>query len=208
MKMMTITDRAILWNSQRYDQVWNHELAVKLLLEETEETVKAMLAGNRVEVLDGVGDIFFVAIGVFWKLGFTEEQVNIIFHQADLGSLTLLECDIYMDHVMLNCIDVLEAIEAKSGERNHACTAITLALHCCFTVGLNALRCMGLQHEVYNIVHVICNSNATKAIKGKTDPTVKANIDKGSSFIPPTEALRKILTSNDANVTNAIGSIN
>ena len=70
-QLMSITDRVILWNSQRYDQVYDYGLASRLLLEETQELFDAH---SVVDKLDAIGDIVFVAIGVLWKLGLSDEQ--------------------------------------------------------------------------------------------------------------------------------------
>ena len=183
MKMLNIAERCILWNSQRYDQVWNYDLAAKLLLEETEEL---FLATKPVDKLDAIGDITFVAMGVFWKLGFTTEQVTEIMHGIDLSKCSMMEANMYAQDVIYSAMDILD------DNLKGAFPGLSLACHCLFVTALGQLRGMGLQHKFYEVVHAICDSNATKEIKGKVDPSVKANVVKGAGFVPPTEALLEI----------------
>lgn len=187
MKQMTITDRCILWNSQRYEQEYDYDLAARLLLEETEELFQA---NGPISKMDAVGDIIFVAMGVFWKLGLNEEQVKIVFHEADMTTMTISEAHDWAMRVEWKMMDWVD--ESIKG----AYPGITLACNCAFVIALSALRALNLQHKVYDIVHVICDSNHTKVIKGKTAANVKANIDKGASFVPPDAGLQKIYSEN------------
>lgn len=183
MKLATITDRCIQWNEQRYDQVYDYELAARLLLEETEELYAAT---DPVERLDAIGDIMFVAIGVFWKLGFNKEQVEDIFHREDLATLSMEDANHVSQSIILFGMDEL------SNDLVGAYPGLSLACYSVFITALGALRGMGLQYRVYDVVHAICDSNATKEVKGKVDASVKANVVKGAGFVPPTEALRAI----------------
>lgn len=183
--MLTITERCILWNSQRYDQVYDYELAAKLLLEETQELYDAQCAISK---MDAVGDIVFVAIGVLWKLGLSAEFIYDIFHGADLDKLDMKDAYGYLTYVELKILDELELNENQPGQY----AGVSLACFSVFITAIGALRGIGLQHRFYDIVHAICDSNATKEIKGKTASNVKANISKGAGFIPPTETLTKI----------------
>lgn len=181
--MMTIAERCILWNSQRYDQVYNSELAIKLLLEETEEL---MNAPTLVETLDAIGDIAFVAMGVFWKLGYNAEQINDIMHGQDFATMDMNEAYWRQNEIMWNAAEQTTDIEG-------AFPGIQLALYSLFVVALGVARAQGLQHRFYDICHAICDSNATKEVKGKTASDVKANVNKGAGFVPPTKALQDII---------------
>lgn len=194
MKLACIAERVIDWNSKRYDQVYNSELAVNLLLEETAEL---FATNDKVEKLDAVGDIVFVAIGVLWKLGFTANQISNAVHGQAYEQELNIEQASFVD--LFNYSKALEydALEAEEiQDVKGAYMGLNLALYSIFTVALGALQGMALQHEFFNIVHAICDSNDTKEVKGKTDASVKANIVKGAGFVPPTKALEEIIKRN------------
>lgn len=182
-QLMSITDRVILWNSQRYDQVYDYGLASRLLLEETQELFDAH---SVVDKLDAIGDIVFVAIGVLWKLGLPNEVIHAIFHDHDLAEASLEECNHIGQNVIFHGMDMIDdSIEGVY-------PGLGLTAHSVFVTALAALRGLKMQRYFYDVVHCICDSNATKEIKGKVDATVKANVDKGKGFIPPTDALHKL----------------
>lgn len=183
--LKSIAERVIDWNSKRYDQVYDYNLASSLLIEETAELFAAI---DPVEKLDAIGDIVFVAIGVLWKMGFTAEEIDGLMHNIELEKVSLDMAHTWSCNAMFEALDHPE-VQSKDG----AYQGLDLALNCIFLIAFGALQGMGLQHEFYNVVHAICDSNDTKEVKGKTDPSVKANIVKGEGFVPPTAALRKII---------------
>ncbi len=179
---MDVTERVIVWNKARYDQEYDPVLAMNLLLEETQELFTAQ---TDIDKLDAVGDITFVAIGVFWKLGLSHEEIKAIFHNMDLSTISAEQAYCYSLEVMDYLADRVDDIEGSY-------EGCTLALHCTFTCALMALRGLNMQHRFYDIVHIICDSNQTKEVKGKTPSNVKANIDKGTGYVPPTAALKDL----------------
>lgn len=59
-------------------------------------------------------------------------------------------------------------------------------------VATGALWKLGLKpHHIYEAIAIICKSNETKKVE-KVDSSIKANKDKGSTYIPPTEDLKKL----------------
>lgn len=107
-----IIKRIINWNSNRYEQEYNHHLTCNLLLEEVNELT---VARNPVDKIDALVDIIYVATGALWKLGLNEEQI-------------------------------------------------------------------------YRAIEIVCDSNDSKKVE-KVDSSIKANIDKGDSYVSPTERL-------------------
>lgn len=181
---LDIVDRVINWNAARYDQVFNYELAVKLLLEETDELNKAFTV---VEQLDAIGDISFVAIGVLWKLGVPTDIIKQIFYGTDMTTLDLLQAH---DMVVFWQHELMDSVDHRA---DGAWPGLVLTLHSAFLTCLGKLIGINMQDYYYDIVEAICDSNDTKEIKGKVDPSVKANINKGASFVPPTARLTKIM---------------
>lgn len=60
-------------------------------------------------------------------------------------------------------------------------------------VATGALWKLGLNAEqIERALMIVCDSNDSKSV-AKTDPHIKANTDKGSSFIPPENRLQLIL---------------
>ncbi len=85
--MIRIIENICNWNAARYDQQFNHNLAFRLLDEELNEFVKASKSNNKVEQVDALVDIIYVAIGALWKMGFypyqIERAINIICNSND-----------------------------------------------------------------------------------------------------------------------------
>lgn len=186
--MTNIVRKCIAWNEARYDRVYDYNLASKLLIEETLELFQAENDSDR---LDAVGDIVFVAIGILWKLGVSPEHIEDILGVNNLyfagDGAEIEKINVVIDNVQSFLFDTLsEDLEA-------AYPGIALTLYSLFIVALGTLHGMRLQHRFYDVVDAICESNNTKELKGKTDPTVKANLVKGEGFVPPTDALLRIL---------------
>ena len=74
--MINLINRICDWNAARYEQDFNHNLAFRLLNEELNEFMSASQQINRVEQVDALVDIIYVAIGALWKLGFNPEQIE------------------------------------------------------------------------------------------------------------------------------------
>lgn len=180
---MSIAHKCVAWNASRYDQVYNYELAVNLLLEEIEELHNAK---DTIEKLDAIGDITFVAMGVMWKLGCHESVIHKFFYTTDLRILTPFELHNHMNYIMEHLVHT-----CKEDDYGTIPGAV-LACYSVFVTCFMELRALGMQGCFYEIVDAICESNNTKEVKGKTDAAVKANIVKGAGYVPPGEALQKI----------------
>lgn len=178
-----ITTRAIEWNKARYEQKFDFTLARDLLLEETDELFRAK---TTVDVLDASGDIIFVAIGVLWKLGFSDSQIYEMLYSRNLSELHMDQAHVWM------CTCIAIGSQIHEFEQDGAWPAFELALYSIFIVALGGLRGVNMQKATYDIVHAICDSNDTKEIV-KTDPSIKANVNKGEGYIPPTDALIKLV---------------
>ena len=180
--MKYATDKCIAWNELRYEQEYDYNLAVKLLLEETNEL---FASDTIVDVLDAVGDITFVAVGVMWKLGMTNGTIKSYFYDNDLTKVSIEEC-----HNLCCLINNqhMEAMENYEG----GFPGLHLACYSVFITAISALRGIGMQASFYDIFDAICVSNDTKEVKGKTLSSIKANISKGKGFIPPTAKLQQI----------------
>ena len=184
--MNNIAQKCIEWNAQRFERKYDYAINAKLLIEETSELFDAP---DHVEMMDAVGDIAFVAMGLFWKIGFSVEHVHAIMTELDMRTANMAQCHqwtIQVEEWVFEHID--PSIPAVH-------PGLSLATHCLFITALGVLRGAGLQHEFYNIVDAICDSNNTKAIK-KTSHTEKANINKGDTYVPPTKRLIDIACSN------------
>jgi len=183
---MDIVEDCIKWNAARYECKYDRSLAVNLLLEETTELFEA---SKLVDKLDAIGDITFVAIGVFWKLGITEEIIKGLFERLDQISaeqafyFTLEIRNLYYEST--KHIDDYKMADLFAG--------FDLACYSLFITAIGTLRGLGMQEHFYSICKAICDSNNTKIIRGKVEAHIKANIDKGENFIPPTKQLKHII---------------
>lgn len=184
---MSIAIKCVDWNAARYDQVFNYELAVKLLLEELEElhTAKTL-----VDKLDAIGDVTFVAIGVLWKLGFTKEELHSFFYDYDIRVMLPMEAFDYMSYLLQHT--TIKLSSKPEGNEYGSFSAVCFALHAVFIDCLLELHALKMQGAFYDIVDAICNSNNTKEVKCKTDPAIKANIVKGDAYVHPSQDLLEI----------------
>ena len=73
--MINLINRICNWNAARYEQKFDHNLAFRLLDEELNEFLEASKQNNKVEQVDALVDIIYVAIGALWKLGFNSCQI-------------------------------------------------------------------------------------------------------------------------------------
>lgn len=202
---MNIVQKCIAWNAARYDQELDLDLAIRLLEEETKELHDA--GKDLIQVLDACGDIVFVAIGIFWKAKMDDYVIEQIlgYEHADelIESVDIHEALKTMDEKLLYTAYplALASVSEFSDEWEYF-AAMNAALLAIYGIVIPRLMAMGMLAELYNIVDAICNSNNTKVIKGKTASNVKANIDKGNSFVPPTLALQRILNKYIVEETN------
>ena len=181
---MSIVDKCIKWNAARFEQEFNYNLAVELLIEETDEL---FAADTFVDVLDAVGDITFVAIGVMWKMGIPQEVIEDLFYKNDMTLMTSAQA--YNHCCFINNMFITNVEEPALGE----VPVLNFAAMSAFITALSAIRGAGMQKAYYEVCDAICDSNNTKEVKSvKTTSNIKANIDKGSKYIPPTEKLQKI----------------
>lgn len=64
-------------------------------------------------------------------------------------------------------------------------------------VSIGAIWKLGLDHQrIEEAIHIVCDANDSKSV-AKTDPHIKANINKGPNFVPPEQRLLELL--NDLN---------
>jgi len=192
LELFDIVSKCVKWNSERYDQVFNKDLSIKLLDEEVSELFNAT---DVVSKMDAIGDIMFVAIGVLWKAGVNIEDIKALFY-TDSNGVGIKTSDSI--HAMATCDSfetychetLIEDLKLYSNEEFYA---IFYAIRASVIIALGAARALGVQRHIIDIVDAICDSNATKEVKGKTDPAIKANIFKGHDFVPPTVRLEAIL---------------
>jgi hypothetical protein len=190
---MSIVKKCVAWNAARYNQEFNYTLSNSLLQEEIRELLSAK---TEVDVLDAIGDIVFVAIGVLWKLGFREEKLENYFYSRDLRTASKEDINKVMNYILDDIIKTLPSdLPSDLGFNSASCAY--LACMSVFVICMNKLDILNLQHCFYTIVDAICNSNNTKVVSvTKTSAAIKANIVKGVKYIPPTEDLLNILKHN------------
>lgn len=182
---VTTIARICEWNAARYERKISPELQLALLQEEITEFQKAIAKidelsptdkewnPTKIEVLDAIGDIAFVAVGGLWKTGFEPEEIQAM----------------YTDTIMLALTEGT-SFSTKPGAIQQFFTMPYSPLMC-----VTALQLAFEANPLYSldaIVTVICDSNETKKIE-KVASDVKANLDKGATYVPPTEALDKLL---------------
>lgn len=181
--MNNIYNRVAKWNSQRYDQEYNHELAVSLLREEYNEWRRDEEA---VKKLDGLCDVVFVAFGVLWKAKVDEAVLNKAQDQAiAIADITVEHSSFAPGYAIGLMLDVFE-YEAKQELALVMCSIIYAAVAQALSMGLT-------YDQFIEALHVVCDSNDSKSIK-RVASDIKANAgDKGPYFIAPEPRLQAIL---------------
>lgn len=178
--MSLIIQSVVTWNAQRYEQVYNAALTYNLLKEETDE-------GNTkdaVTLADSYADVIFVAIGALWKTGLTPGQIASF---LDDTMLTYTEGSTL--HETYPPLPILCAWFETVVDLAQTRRLLAYFVHAAY----GSLATMGGQTFADNVVLAVCKSNGTKVVK-RTDPTVKANIDKGTDYVPPTADITALVT--------------
>lgn len=189
----SVYERVMDWNAARYEQEFNRDLQFKLLTEEYNEFVEALNGTPHgvvsVEMLDALGDINFVAMGGIWKLGMDHDTVMAgAVAGSELADRWTNEIGGMEPIMMLPALaGTLQYAKAQSHYLLVAMAAISALCD------LQLARYGFQPEQIEQVFFAICDSNDTKTV-AKTASDVKANIDKGAGFVPPTEALARLLT--------------
>lgn len=160
------------WNEARYDREFHLQLTLDLLEEEYDEVKKAIMDKDRVELCDGFGDVFFVAVGAMWKAGYSQDDITDIFDAVEEATpipplpVAMLWLQLDFSNFTLPLV-ALSAFKDLEAELDHDQAAL-------------------------DVIRAICVSNHSKKIE-KTAPDVKANLDKGEGYIPPTAKIEQII---------------
>ena len=173
-----VITRACNWNAARYPREVNPDLQSSLLVEETKELIIAYAVEDRVETLDGCGDMAFVAIGGLWKHGFDPIEIEMLAHQI----LRAVANGSW--HVPAPSEQTLARF--ADAEYRMESNLEILAMAYCYSFA-----------PLETVLSIICDSNDTKVVK-RTDAAVKANIDKGALYLAPTAALKELVKQYDA----------
>lgn len=184
--MNNLTDvyiRVADWNKQRYDQVYNQNLAVALLREEYNEWRLDTLP---VKKLDGLCDVVYVALGVIWKANVNPTLVGIAQERSLKIADSIVEAfELNPGYFINSIIDVLES-EPDYPVEQAMMNIVALATAQAMSMGLS-------YQQFIDALIVVCDSNDSKSVK-KVAADVKANAgDKGASFIAPEPRLLAIL---------------
>lgn len=157
------------WNKARYEQKYDHDLACKLLMEEFEETNTAMMEGDMVELADGLADIFYVAIGCMWKADTDISDILEVLDEAYSLPLTV-------------ALNWHPAYPSRASLASVAVSAFAL------------LEQYTSEEAAIKIIEAVCKSNDTKVVN-MVASNVKANLDKGDTYVAPTKDIEDILKS-------------
>lgn len=182
--MLTITDaftRVAYWNQARYPRTYNKELQLKLLREELEEYTTAQ---DLVESMDAVADVCYVALGGLWKMGH--------YFDAWYMARTYGQVKEYLDNRATDVVNnALLRITAEEVMEDSDQEELQYWLIACMFY--EAEQRGVPQSKTLECLLAVCDSNDTKEIKA-TPADQKANVVKGSTYVPPTDALKAILS--------------
>lgn len=180
--------RVAAWNALRYDQVFNLTLLTNLLDEEFNE----MLTDETpVLKLDGYCDTIYVALGGLWKLGEFDINLANAFGEAGVTIDEAAATGAFNTVEDINTAIALNLAALKSDKFSVVPQTLANVLAAiCLLCHMAAERKFGV--NVYAALEIVCDSNDTKAVK-KTAANVKANIDKGATFVAPEPRLQALL---------------
>lgn len=181
--LQTVYERIARWNGQRYEQVYNQNLAVSLLREEYAEWRLDKLP---VQKLDGLCDVVYVALGVIWKANIDRALVQMAQERSMETADALVNAwELNPAYFIGSIIDVLE-VEDDYPVEQAMMNVVSLATAQAFSMGLT-------YPQWIEALLVVCDSNDSKSVK-KVAADIKANAgDKGLSFIDPAPRLLDIL---------------
>lgn len=180
--MQNIYERVCKWNSKRYDRVYDHNLTIQLLIEEYQEWLEAE---SKVDELDALCDIVYVAFGAIWKLDITDEEMQFGGETAYESCMGFMQTDTCWPGYMVRVyIDQLI--------RDNTITPAVALWHI-VQFAMVQMTSLGLtMEECLKALDIVCDSNDSKTVE-KTSPDVKANLDKGAFFVAPEPRLTKLL---------------
>lgn len=172
-KYDTYVERIIGWNKDRFNQEETKpEELYELANEELHELHNAL---TEIEKLDAIGDIAFIVIGAFWRLGYEEKVLIRLF-----GSSLALS-----DYIMI--------AQEIHYER---CSKITdYFIQSLAFEAQTELSYLGYDKYFGDLMNIICDSNETKILPLLPgDPQAK---NKGPNYIPPTYAIKQFIKKHD-----------
>ena len=184
--MLMVFKRVAGWNAARYDQEFNLELTVNLLAEELQEYFDAT---TPVDELDAVCDLTYLAMGGLWKMGIELDAEGAV--QAVRVVEAVMAHGVIV-HPMSLIYPILAEAETDPESAMYKVLGVTQLMM--LSMGFNQSQCEGA-------MHIVCDANDTKPAK-KTASDVKANVDKGSSFVAPEPRLQKLIDSIIPEVTH------
>lgn len=177
--MLHIFKRVAGWNAKRYDRELSIDLTIDLCSEEIQEYFDAT---EQVDELDAICDLMYLAMGGLWKAG---EDLDPAIAVSALRAIESVMDHNIIHHPMSLAIIVVTEMEVAPISAMYKVIGIAqlMMLH----MGFNQSQCEAA-------MSIVCDANDTKPAK-KTASDVKANIDKGSTFVAPEPRLQKLLDS-------------
>ena len=184
--MQIIFNRVAGWNAKRYEQEYNHDLMITLLKEELQEYIDAT---TDVDELDAFCDLTYLAMGGLWKMDVELDAAKVV------GALQAVDATM-QNGIVMHPMALLSVVllEADFDAEDALYKTLAIVMYMMLYMGLNQSQCEAA-------MSIVCDSNDTKPAK-KTASDVKANVDKGSSFVAPEPRLQKLIDSIIPEVTH------
>ena len=180
--MHTVFTRVCAWNKARYKQEHDKALTLNLIREEYQEYREAT---TKVDQLDALCDLVYLAMGAIWKCGASTAAME----QSQARSAEIMEVmieagetnPVYFISTFMDAYEDLDNYPTVQAMCNVIMAAIVQA---------NGLGLDMAQFE--QAMLIVCDSNDSKPAV-RTASNVKANIDKGDTFIAPEPRLQELL---------------
>ena len=180
--MKEIYIRVCEWNAARYERDFNEELTLSLLHEEFTEWLEAPTA---VDELDALCDIVYVTMGAIWKLNCIDYDQDAAQHQANVVVQKQINNNELKPALFIATYLTVMKYDKEYPYLNSLYLILTSALCQMTGFGLTNEQCI-------EALSIVCDSNDSKSVT-KTASDVKANLDKGVTFIAPEPRLQALL---------------
>ncbi len=175
--MNEVYNRVASWNNKRYPREYNPDLTLDLL---SEEYLEYFNSTELVDKVDALCDIIFVALGGVWKL---DQDTDAATRRSQEVIKSLIYTQELLPVYYINSF-------LLAGTVNYPPMSMLWNVIQCATTQLSYI---GLDEEgIQEVLLAVCDANDTKSAS-KTEPHIKANIDKGDSFVGPEPKLSEIL---------------
>lgn len=99
--MKKMIEKIIQWNKIAENNSFNKSLEMSMLSEEFSETILAIKNKDKIEVLDGVLDMFIIWVWTLHKMWFNSEQISTALERIMYNNYNKFQYDTHWSHICI-----------------------------------------------------------------------------------------------------------